>query len=100
MQRARAGPAALAALARPVAASPGMWNLYNATAGDTIFLHRFAFISHRDSITRIKSTASSVYRVACPNSLKYVIELCGGTGNMLDASPVCGYTPLGPIEIN
>ena len=38
MQRARAGPAALAALARPVAASPGMWNPYNATAGDTIFL--------------------------------------------------------------
>jgi hypothetical protein len=68
--------------------------------GDTLHLHRFIFVSWNDSIVSIKSSAQSVIRRSLPNEWNFSIELCGGTGSMLDATSLIGHTILASIEIN
>ena len=68
--------------------------------GDILHLHRFIFVSCKDSIVSIKSSSLSATRLSRPNQWNFSIELCGGTGSMLDATALIGHTILASVEIN
>ena len=68
--------------------------------GETLHLHRFTFVSWNGSIASVKASAHSAVRRSLPNEWNFSIELCGGTGSMLDATSLIGHSILASVEIN
>jgi hypothetical protein len=68
--------------------------------GDALHLHRFVFVSWNDAIASVKTSAHSAVRRSLSNEWNFSIELCGGTGSMLDATSLIGHTILASVEIN
>ena len=68
--------------------------------GDIIHFHIFTFSIRANGTLNLSSNKRSVTRRACPNVRRHAIELCGGTGSILDALALVGYNPLASIELN
>ena len=62
--------------------------------GDCVHLHRFVFLAFDKDVILLKASPDSVIRKVLPTDVKRAVELCGSSGNMLDASALMGYIPF------
>lgn len=69
-------------------------------AGDVLHLSSASLIGHHDDVWLVQISASTVVRISRRERDNLAIELCGGTGSMLDAAELVGFQPHSMVEIN
>ena len=60
------------------------------SSGDQLHLHRYIFIELKCDVLLLRPSRTSVLRKSIPNDRRLTVELCGGTGSMLDATAFLG----------